>query len=196
MPASLDRPLLVLLRAEGRECGEAGADAPHRRAVFEVSVLRLPSDGPPVAAGCKGRRENPALKRPDHVWCSDITYIPVRRGFLYLVAIMDWATRHVLAWRLSNTMDVRFRIDALRDALARYGKPEVLTPTRAASSPASTSPACLRTRRSRSPWTGGVGAWQHLHRAPVAVAEIRGRLPARDDGWLRGRPSLRGRNVP
>ena len=66
-----------------------------------------------------------AVERPDHVWCADITYIPVRRGFLYLVAIMDWATRHVLAWRLSNTIDSRFCIEALRDALARYGKPAI-----------------------------------------------------------------------
>ena len=66
-----------------------------------------------------------AVARPDHVWCADITYIPVRRGFLYLVAIMDWATRHVLAWRLSNTMDSRFCIEALREALARYGKPAI-----------------------------------------------------------------------
>ncbi len=66
-----------------------------------------------------------AVARPDHVWCADITYIPVRRGFLYLVAIMDWATRHVLAWRLSNTMDSRFCIEALRDAMARYDKPAI-----------------------------------------------------------------------
>ena len=62
---------------------------------------------------------------PDHVWCADITYIPVQRGFLYLVAIMDWATRHVLAWRLSNTMDAGFCIEALREALVKYGKPEM-----------------------------------------------------------------------
>jgi putative transposase len=65
------------------------------------------------------------IERPDHVWCADITYIPVQRGFLYLVAIMDWASRHVLAWRLSNTLDARFCIEALNDALARYGKPEI-----------------------------------------------------------------------
>jgi putative transposase len=63
--------------------------------------------------------------RPDHVWCADITYIPVRRGFLYLIAIMDWATRHVLAWRLSNTMDAGFCVGALHEAMARYGKPEI-----------------------------------------------------------------------
>ena len=65
------------------------------------------------------------IDRPNRVWCADITYIPVQRGFLYLVAIMDWATRHVLAWRLSNTMDARFCVEALEEALARYGKPEI-----------------------------------------------------------------------
>jgi putative transposase len=65
------------------------------------------------------------VTRADHVWCADITYIPVRRGFLYLVAIMDWATRRVLAWRLSNTMDARFCIDALNEALAEHGRPEI-----------------------------------------------------------------------
>ena len=68
---------------------------------------------------------NLAIVHSDHVWCADITYIPVRRGFLYLVAIMDWATRHVLAWRLSNTMDTGFCIAALREAMARHGKPEI-----------------------------------------------------------------------
>jgi putative transposase len=66
-----------------------------------------------------------AIDRPNQVWCADITYIPVQRGFLYLVAIMDWATRHVLAWRLSNTMDARFCVEALNEALARYGRPEI-----------------------------------------------------------------------
>ena len=66
-----------------------------------------------------------AIDRPNQVWCADITYIPVQRGFLYLVAIMDWATRHVLSWRLSNTMDARFCVEALNEALSRYGKPEI-----------------------------------------------------------------------
>ena len=65
------------------------------------------------------------VERPNHVWCADITYIPMRRGFLYLVAIMDWATRKVLAWRLSNTMDVGFCVMALEEALARFGSPEI-----------------------------------------------------------------------
>ncbi|WP_406871236.1 IS3 family transposase [Thioclava sp. 'Guangxiensis'] len=66
-----------------------------------------------------------SITRPDHVWCADITYIPMQRGFLYLVAIMDWATRRVLSWRLSNTMDVEFCIEALEEAMQRYGKPEI-----------------------------------------------------------------------
>jgi len=66
-----------------------------------------------------------SIERPDHVWCADITYIPVRRGFLYLVAVMDWASRRVLAWRLSNTMDARFCIEALNAALDTYGRPEI-----------------------------------------------------------------------
>ncbi len=66
-----------------------------------------------------------AITRPNHVWCADITYIPMRRGFLYLVAVMDWATRKVLSWKLSNTMEADFCIEALEEALARYGKPEI-----------------------------------------------------------------------
>lgn len=65
------------------------------------------------------------IDRPNQVWCADITYIPMRRGFLYLVAVMDWATRKVLAWRLSNSMDVEFCLAALEEALARYGSPEI-----------------------------------------------------------------------
>ena len=65
------------------------------------------------------------IERANHVWCADITYIPVRRGFLYLVAIMDWASRFVLAWRLSNTLDAGFCTDALEEALAAYGMPEI-----------------------------------------------------------------------
>ncbi|WP_420634279.1 IS3 family transposase [Candidatus Palauibacter sp.] len=66
-----------------------------------------------------------AISRADHVWCADITHVPVTQGFFYLVAVMDWATRHVLAWRLSNTMDASFRVEALDDALG-WRAPEIL----------------------------------------------------------------------
>jgi putative transposase len=65
------------------------------------------------------------ITRPNQVWCTDISYIPMRRGFLYLVAVMDWHSRKVLSWRLSNTMEVDFCIEALKEALAKYGKPEI-----------------------------------------------------------------------
>jgi putative transposase len=67
---------------------------------------------------------NVPITRPDQVWSSDITYIPLRHGFLYLVAVMDWYSRYVLSWRLSNTLEGRFCVDALDEALAS-GKPEI-----------------------------------------------------------------------
>jgi putative transposase len=66
-----------------------------------------------------------AIAEPNHVWAADITYIPMARGFLYLVAIIDWVSRAVLAWRLSNTIDSRFCVEALQEALERYGKPKI-----------------------------------------------------------------------
>ncbi len=65
------------------------------------------------------------ITRPNHVWCADVTYIPLQRGFLYLVAVMDWASRKVLSWRLSNTLDTSFCVEALQEALERYGPPEI-----------------------------------------------------------------------
>jgi putative transposase len=66
-----------------------------------------------------------SIERPNQVWAADITYIPIGRGFLYLVAIIDWASRAVLAWRLSNTLDTSFCLAALEEAMARFGKPEI-----------------------------------------------------------------------
>ena len=65
------------------------------------------------------------IGRPNQVWCADITYIPMPRGFLYLVAIMAWHSRKVLAWRLSNSMDAAFCVEALKEALANHGTPEI-----------------------------------------------------------------------
>jgi len=66
-----------------------------------------------------------SITAPNQVWCADITYIPMRKGFLYLVAIMDWHSRKVLSWRLSNTMDTDFCIAALEDAVSKYSKPDI-----------------------------------------------------------------------
>jgi putative transposase len=66
------------------------------------------------------------VDRPNQVWCSDITYLPMRRGFLYLVAIMDWHTRKVLAWRISNTLEADFCVEALNEAIHKFGPPEIM----------------------------------------------------------------------
>ena len=66
-----------------------------------------------------------AITEPNHVWAADITYIPMAHGFLYLVAVIDWASRAVLAWRLSNTIDSGFCVAALEEALRQHGKPKI-----------------------------------------------------------------------
>ena len=66
------------------------------------------------------------ITKPNQVWCVDITYIPMQRGFLYLVAIMDWHSRKVLSWRLSNSMDADFCVEALKEAIAKHGKPIIM----------------------------------------------------------------------
>ena len=66
-----------------------------------------------------------AITRPNHVWAMDITYIPMARGFVYLAAVLDWASRRVLSWRLSITMEAAFCVEALEEALAKHGKPGI-----------------------------------------------------------------------
>ena len=73
-----------------------------------------------------------AIDRPNQVWCADITYIPMAKGFVYLVAVMDWHSRLVLAWRLSAGMETGFCTEALQEALERYGAPEILNPDQGA----------------------------------------------------------------
>ena len=111
------------------------------------------------------------IDRPNQVWCADITYIPMRRGFLYLVAVMDWSTRKVLSWRVSNTMDVEFCIKAVNEAMARFGSPEIfntdskndgvgrLRRSKAASSPHRALPAHCRQLGCASQWMDGAVGW-------------------------------------
>ena len=66
-----------------------------------------------------------AIDRPNQVWCADITYIPMAKGFVYLVAVMDWFSRRVLSWRVSITMETDFCVEALTEAMERYGQPEI-----------------------------------------------------------------------
>jgi putative transposase len=68
---------------------------------------------------------NLTIDRPNQVWAADITYVPMDRGFMYLVAVMDWYSRKILSWRVSNTMESDFCVEALKEALGRYGCPEI-----------------------------------------------------------------------
>ncbi len=84
----------------------------------------------------KGHKTYPYLlrglrvERPNQVWCADITYLPMKRGFLYLIAIMDWFTRKVLAWRISNTYEAEFCVEALNEAIDRFGAPDIMNTDR------------------------------------------------------------------
>lgn len=120
------RRMAALLRAEGYR-------------INRKRVQRLMRKMGIAALGPKPRTTKPApghkifpyllrgltIDRPNQVWAADITYIPIGRGFLYLVAVIDWASRAVLAWRLSNTMEASFCVSTLEEALARFGRPEI-----------------------------------------------------------------------
>ena len=87
---------------------------------------------PNTSKAAKGHKIYPYLlrglrvERPNQVWCSDITYLPMRRGFLYLVANMDWHTRKVLSWRISNTLETGFCVEALNEAIHKFDPPDIM----------------------------------------------------------------------
>jgi putative transposase len=126
MPFYGSRKMVVALRAEGRHINRKRVS---RLMQLMGLVALIPRPGTSKAA--PGNTIYPYLlrgltiERPNHVWAADITYIPMAKGFLYLAAIIDWASRAVLAWRLSNTMDAAFCLAALDEALARFGKPDI-----------------------------------------------------------------------
>src|SRR4249920_656149 len=97
------------------------------RLIGLVAVYQRPNTSKPAAAHkvYPYLLDGLSIDRVNQVWCSDITYIPMAKGFLYLVAIMDWHSRAVLAWRLSNTLGADFCVEALEEALARFGRPEI-----------------------------------------------------------------------
>jgi putative transposase len=115
------------------ELNQAGLGINRKRVQRLMRVMGIEAlvPRPGTSKAAPGHKIYPYLLRgvsitePNHVWASDITYIPMALGFLYLVAIIDWATRAVLAWRLSNTMDTGFCIAALDEALARHGTPKI-----------------------------------------------------------------------
>src|SRR6202140_3030065 len=120
------RLLRGFLRAEGIVIGGEKVAAMMRRMGIEA-VYRKPNTSK-VALGHKiypYLLRGLAIERTNQVWAMDITYIPMARGFVYLAAVVDWFSRRVLSWRLSITMDVDFCLEAVEEALARYGRPEI-----------------------------------------------------------------------
>jgi putative transposase len=120
-------------RSIARELRGKGYRANRKRVQRLMRVMGLESLAPKPNTS----RPNPAhpvypyllrgltIDRPNQVWAADITYIPLARGFAYLVAIMDWHSRRVLSWRLSNTLDSSFCLEALQEALSRFGRPGI-----------------------------------------------------------------------
>ena len=94
-----------------------------------------------------------SIERPNQVWASDICYIPMAQGFMYLVAILDWYSRRVLAWRVSNTFDSDFCVEALEDALIHYGPPAIFNTDQALSSRPRRLRRCSKPMRGPSAWT-------------------------------------------
>jgi len=120
------RSLRDQLRERGHDVGRGHVSTLMKKMGIEA-IYRKPN----LSKACPEHKVYPYLLRglsiirANHVWATDITYLPMAKGFCYLVAVMDWATRKVLAWRLSNTLDVSFCVDALEEAISRYGLPEI-----------------------------------------------------------------------
>ena len=125
-PFAGSRMLRDLLRAEGIAIGRLAVATLMRRMGIEA-LYRRPNTSKPAP----GHRIYPYLlrglvvDRPNQVWAMDITYIAMARGFVYLAAVVDWFSRRVLAWRLSITLETEFCLEAVNEALARHGKPEI-----------------------------------------------------------------------
>ena len=125
-PFAGSRMLRDLLRNEGQPVGRKRVRRLMRQMGIEA-LYRKPNTSRRHAAHLiyPYLLRNLSIERPNHVWATDITYIPMRRGFVYLVAIVDWYSRRVLAWCLSNTLTTDFCIEALEEAIIRYGTPEI-----------------------------------------------------------------------
>ena len=109
----------------GLDCGRKKVQRAMRKIGIEAKYPKpKTSNSNPLHKKYPYLLKNLSITEPNQVWCSDITYIRVKHGWAYMVAIMDWATRKILSWRLSNTMDSSFCIEALEEALEHYPKPE------------------------------------------------------------------------
>jgi putative transposase len=125
-PFAGSRMLRDLLRGEDVEIGRQRVATMMKRMAIEA-IYRRPNTSKPAP----GNKIYPyllrglAVERPNQAWAMDITYIPMARGFVYLAAVVDWFSRRVLSWRVSITMEVGFCLEAVEEALARHGRPEI-----------------------------------------------------------------------
>ena len=120
------RMLRDLLRQEGQRVGRRHVATLMRRMGI-TAIYRKPhtSQRHPAHRVYPYLLRTLAITRPNQVWAADITYIPMTRGFVYLFAVLDWASRRVLAWRLSNTLTTDFCLEAVQEAITQYGRPEI-----------------------------------------------------------------------
>ena len=159
-PFAGSRMLRDLLRGEGVGIGRDLVSTMMRRMGIEA-LYRRPNTSKPAL----GHKIYPYLlrgvtvERPNQAWAMDITYIPMARGFVYLAAVVDWFTRRVLSWRLSITLEVDFCIEAVEEALARHGKPEIFN-TDQGSQYTSAAFTGLLTDNTISISMDGRGAWR------------------------------------
>ena len=126
-PFAGSRMLKKLLRTEGFDVGRRHVRTLMRRMGIEAlyrkkNTSRRHPDHKVFPYLLRGR----AIAEPNAVWALDITYLPMRRGFVYFVGVMDWATRRILSWRLSNTLTADFCVEALQEAIDHYGTPEIV----------------------------------------------------------------------
>jgi putative transposase len=125
-PFAGSRMLRDLLNLEGHQVGRKRVATLMRRMGIEAIYRKRNTSRPhPDHQVYPYLLRHLCIDRPNQVWASDITYLPMARGFVYLVAVIDWYTRKVLAWRLSNTLSTDFCVDALEEALVKYGPPEI-----------------------------------------------------------------------
>ena len=166
-PFAGSRMLRDLLAADGCPLGRRRVTSMMQKMAIKAAYPKPNTSKPEL-----GHRIYPYLlrklviDRPNHVWATDITYIPMARGFVYLCAVIDWFTRRVLAWRVSNTMEAAFCVETLEDALVRHGKPQIFNTDQGSQFTGSAFTGALASNGIAISMDGR-GAWREIGRAHV-----------------------------
>ena len=187
LPFYGSRRMTFELNKEGR-----GVNRKRVRRLMRVMGIEALVPRPGTSKAAPGHKIYPYLLRglkiveTNHVWAADVTYIPMACGFLYLVAIIDWASRAVLAWRLSNTNDASFCAAALEEALLRFGKPRIFNTDQGSTFTAEALPAACDGRRRDFDGRTRPLHGQHFHRTAVALDQVRRSASESLRRWLRG----------